>query len=83
VSDDTGDTTGDVVEYLVRAIVDAPEAVEVDLVAGDPDRYDVRVADGDMGRVIGRRGHTAGAIRTVARAAAARQDRTIDVEFVD
>ncbi len=77
------DTAGDVLEYLVRAIVDAPEAVEVDLVSGDPDRYDVRVADGDMGRVIGRRGHTAGAIRTVVRAAAARTERSIDVEFVD
>lgn len=77
------DATGAVVEYVVRAIVDVPEAVEVDLVAGDPDRYDVRVADGDMGRVIGRRGHTADAIRTVARAAAARSDRDVDVEFVD
>lgn len=77
------DTTGAVVEYLVRAIVDVPEAVEVDLVTGDPDRYDVRVADGDMGRVIGRRGHTADAIRTVVRAAAARADREVDVEFVD
>lgn len=82
MSDDT-DTTGAVVEYLVRSIVDAPEAVEVDLVTGDPDRYDVRVADGDMGRVIGRRGHTADAIRTVVRAAAARSDRDVDVEFVD
>lgn len=77
------DSTGAVLEYLVRAIVDVPEAVEVDLEAGDPDRYDVRVADGDMGRVIGRRGHTADAIRTVVRAAAAREDRVVDVEFVD
>lgn len=80
---DATDTTGAVVEYLVRSIVDVPEAVEVDLVTGDPDRYDVRVADGDMGRVIGRRGHTADAIRTVVRAAAARSEREVDVEFVD
>lgn len=77
------DAAGAVLEYLVRSIVDVPEAVEVDLVAGDPDRYDVRVADGDMGRVIGRRGHTADAIRTVVRAAAARSERSVDVEFVD
>ncbi len=77
------DDTGAVVEYLVRSIVDVPEAVEVDLVPGEPDRYDVRVADGDMGRVIGRRGHTADAIRTVVRAAAARSEREVDVEFVD
>lgn len=77
------DAAGDVLEYLVRSIVDAPEAVEVDLVSGDPDRYDVRVAEGDMGRVIGRRGHTADAIRTVVRAAAARTERSVDIEFVD
>ncbi len=78
-----GDPAGAVLEYIVRSIVDAPEAVEVDMEAADPDRYDVRVADGDMGRVIGRRGHTADAIRAVVRAAAARQDRRVDVEFVD
>ncbi len=80
---DQSDRTGAVLEYVVRSIVDAPEAVEVDLVTGDPDRYDVRVADGDMGRVIGRRGHTADAIRTVVRATAAKAQRAVDVEFVD
>ncbi|MBS1847134.1 MAG: KH domain-containing protein [Actinobacteria bacterium] len=80
---DGPDNAGSVLEYLVRSIVDTPEAVEVDMVAGNPDRYDVRVADGDMGRVIGRRGHTADAIRTVVRAAAARSERAVDVEFVD
>lgn len=80
---DESDAAGEVLEYLVRSIVDAPEAVEVDLVSGDPDRYDARVAEGDMGRVIGRRGHTADAIRTVVRAAAARTERSVDIEFVD
>lgn len=80
---DAADTTGAVLEYLVTSIVDAPEAVHVDLESGNPDRYDVQVADGDMGRVIGRRGRTADAIRTVVRAAAARDERRVDVEFVD
>ncbi len=74
------DTAGDVVEYLVKAIVDEPDAVSVE---PEGDRYDVSVASGDMGRVIGRRGRTADAIRTVVRAAASRDERTVDVEFVD
>jgi len=41
------------------------------------------VGDGDMGRVIGKRGRTAEAIRTVVRAAAAAEGKRIEVEFVD
>ena len=79
----SGDVAADVLEYLVKAIVDAPEAVTVDLDESRGERYDVRVAGDDMGRVIGRRGRTADAIRTVVRAAASRDDRQVDVEFVD
>lgn len=74
------DRTGDVLEFLVKAIVDDPDAVHLDV---EDDRYDVRVSSEDMGRVIGRRGRTADAIRTVVRAAAAKDDRSVDVEFVD
>lgn len=74
------DRTGDVLTFLVKAIVDDPDAVQLDV---DDDRYDVRVASEDMGRVIGRRGRTADAIRTVVRAAAAKDDRNVDVEFLD
>ena len=41
------------------------------------------VADGDMGRVIGRRGRVANAIRTIVRAAAVNDETEIDVDFVD
>ena len=44
---------------------------------------EVQVADDDMGRVIGKRGRVANAIRTVVRAAAARDGVEVDVEFVD
>jgi len=43
----------------------------------------VRVADGDLGRVIGRRGRTAASIRTVVRAAATRDGADVDVDFLD
>ena len=44
---------------------------------------DVRVGEGDMGRVIGKRGRIAQSIRTVVRAAAVKDDAAVDIEFVD
>jgi predicted RNA-binding protein YlqC (UPF0109 family) len=73
-----------VLEYLLEQLVDEPEAIEVDTVERrDGLLFEVRVASGDMGRVIGRRGRTADAIRMVVRAAAARDDVDAEVEFVD
>ena len=73
-----------VLEYLVRNVVDEPDGVRVET---DDSRHklqlNVHVADGDMGRVIGRRGRVANAIRTVVRAAAVRDGVDVDVEFVD
>ena len=71
-------------EYLVRAVVDDPDAVEVDVVEGRRGvSLRVSVAPGDMGRVIGKRGRIANAIRTVTRAAAVRDGVEVDVDFVD
>lgn len=73
-----------VLEYLVRALVDDPDAVAVDAVERRKGIVlEVRVAPGDMGRVIGRRGRTADGIRTVVRAAATRDEVDVDVDFVD
>lgn len=73
-----------VCEYVVKQIVDNPDAVNVELSDRDGGyRLDVTVGDGDMGRVIGKRGRVASAIRTVVRAAGHEDDVTIDVEFVD
>lgn len=72
-----------VLEYIVRQIVDNPDDVRVAVTVGSPARLDVTVADGDLGRVIGRRGRTAQAIRSVVRAAAARDGVDVDVEFLD
>jgi predicted RNA-binding protein YlqC (UPF0109 family) len=92
VDDDIGDdvnripaaTARDVCEYLVKAVVEEPDGVEVDVV----DRrgrslIEVHVAPGDMGRVIGKRGRIAQSIRTVVRAAAVRDGAEVDVDFVD
>lgn len=72
-----------VLEYLARAVVDDPDGVDVEVDEGHPVTLSVHVSDGDMGRVIGKRGRVANAIRTVVRAAAARDGVEVDVEFVD
>jgi len=61
----------DLVEFLVRALVEDPDAVRVtELEQDDATVLEVRVADQDLGRVIGRDGRVANAIRTIAKAAA-------------
>ncbi len=73
-----------VLEHVTRSLVEHPEGVRVSIEdRGDRLQLNVTVADGDMGRVIGKRGRMASAIRTVTRAAAARDGVDIDVEFVD
>lgn len=79
-----GATARAVLAYLVESIVDDPDGVEVDVDdSGSRTRLNVSVSPGDMGRVIGKRGRVANAIRTVVRAAAVRDDLDVDVEFVD
>ncbi len=74
-----------VLEYLVKQVVDNPDAVSVSTSEGRHGaiQLDVRVGEGDMGRVIGKRGRIAQSIRTVVRAAAVKDDATVDIEFVD
>ncbi len=77
-------TATEVLRYLVKALVDDPEAVHVDAIERRRGvLLEVRVAQGELGRVIGRKGRTAQSLRTVARAAATRDDVTVDVDFVD
>lgn len=73
-----------VLEYLTSQIVSDPDAIEIDEVgrSGGVD-FHVTVASGDMGRVIGRRGRVAQAIRTVVRAAGTKDGVDVGVEFVD
>ena len=73
-----------VLAHIVRSIVDIPDAVKVETVEDEGKVIlEVRVADGDLGRVIGRRGRTAQSIRAVVRAAATRDNAEVDVDFLD
>ena len=77
-------TASAVLEYLVRQLVDEPDGVEVEVVQRSRGvQLEVRVAPGDMGRVIGKRGRTAQAIRTVTRAAAAKDSVDVNIEFLE
>jgi len=74
----------ELVEFLVRALVENPDQVEVEEFEEDGDLIlEVTVADDDLGRVIGRGGRIANAIRTVARAAGSRDDRRVIVDILD
>ncbi|MEM9467639.1 MAG: KH domain-containing protein [Actinomycetota bacterium] len=81
----SADAAKNVCEYVVKQIVDNPDEVSVAQSETDKGiRLDVTVADGDMGRVIGKRGRVASAIRTVVRSAGIDDDlAAIEVEFVD
>ncbi len=74
-----------VLEHVVRSVVGDPDAVVVNMQRHSGDRVSltVEVGPGDMGRVIGRRGRIANAIRTVVRAAGVRDGVDVDVEFLD
>jgi predicted RNA-binding protein YlqC (UPF0109 family) len=74
----------ELVEFLVRALVEDPDAVRVDEVEENGDVVlEVTVAEGDLGRVIGRGGRIANALRTVARAAATKEERRAIVEILE
>jgi predicted RNA-binding protein YlqC (UPF0109 family) len=84
IADSGAPTAVAVLTHIVKSIVDDPDAVTVE--EDDTGRrltLNVRVGEGDLGRVIGRRGRTAASIRTVARAAASKDDVEIDIEFLD
>ncbi len=81
----TGATARAVLEQIVKSVVDDPDAVDIDVDDSSKGRVtlEVRVGPGDMGRVIGKRGRVANAIRTVVRAAASKDGVGADVEFAD
>ena len=75
----------DLIEFLARALVDDPESVSVESFeeADGTLVYELRVADDDVGKVIGRSGRTVNALRTVVRAASVRDGRRVLVDVVD
>lgn len=71
------------VDLIVKSLVDHPDDVSVEAVDGDGGiTYEVSVAPGDAGKVIGRNGRIIQSIRTVVKAAASKTDQRVYVEIV-
>ncbi len=74
----------EIVEYLARRLVDEPSAVRVEQVdRDDATVLQLWVAPDDVGKVIGRQGRIARALRTVVRASAARDERRVMLEIME
>ena len=74
----------ELLEYLARQLVDKPDEVRVEeLDEGDILVLRLHVAEEDLGKVIGRQGRIARALRTVVRAGSARERRRVQLEIVD
>ena len=72
----------EMVETIARAIVDEPEKVQVNKVEGEKSVIlELSVADNDMGKVIGKKGRIARAIRTVVKAAATKEGKKVVVDI--
>ncbi|RCW41143.1 MULTISPECIES: KH domain-containing protein [unclassified Halanaerobium] len=72
----------ELVEFIAKSIVDEPEAVHVNQVEGEKSIIlELSVADNDMGKVIGKRGRIANAIRTVVKAAATKEGKKVIVDI--
>ena len=80
-----GSIVKNVVEYIVTQIVEDTKSVKVDIADSDDENVtiEVRTSPDDMGRVIGKRGRVARAIRTLAQAAADEEGLQSSVEFID
>ena len=85
IRDSSGTIVKNVVEYIVNQIVEDTKSVKVDVADSDDENVtiEVRTSPDDMGRVIGKRGRVARAIRTVAQAAADEEGLQSSVEFID
>ncbi|MBM4403230.1 MAG: KH domain-containing protein [Candidatus Cloacimonetes bacterium] len=74
----------DLLEFLVKALVDDPSEVNITEITGDKvTLYELRVSKSDIGKVIGKRGRTANAIRTIINAVSTKQGKRAEVEIIE
>ncbi len=71
------------IEYVVKALVDHPEAVEVNQLEGEKTVVlEVKVASEDLGKIIGKQGRIANALRTIIKAAGMKQNKKVSLEIL-
>lgn len=74
----------EIIEVIARALVDQPEGVSVNEVGGTRTSIlELKVAKQDIGKIIGKQGRTAGALRTILNAVAAKEKRHTVLEIVE
>jgi len=74
----------DLVEYIVKSLVDSPDEVDINVVEGEKSTIlELRVASEDVGKVIGKQGRIAKAIRTILSASATRDGKRAVLEILD
>ena len=74
----------EILKTIIESLVENKDAVQINETANEKNVvYEVKVAEGDMGRVIGRQGRLAKSIRTVMKSAGGKEHKKITVEFVD
>lgn len=74
---------GELVEFIAKSLVDNPDAVSVNEVEGSQSVIiELKVAPEDMGKIIGKQGRIAKAIRTVVKAAAIKDNKRVVVEII-
>jgi len=72
------------IEFIVKHLVDRPDEVRVNEIDGERTVvFELRVGDGDMGKVIGRRGQTAKSLRTLLAAASAKMGKRSVLEILE
>ena len=74
----------DLVEFIVKALVDDPDKVEITEVEGEKNTvFKLKVAKEDIGKIIGKRGRTAGSIRTILNAVSTKKGKRAELEIVE
>lgn len=74
----------DILELIIKNLVTNPEAVSINEVTGEKSIVmEVKVDNADMGKVIGKQGRIAKAIREILRAVATKEQKRVTVEFID
>ncbi|MDR0602305.1 MAG: KH domain-containing protein [Treponema sp.] len=74
----------DLIEYIAKSLVDEPDSVEVNVVEGEKSTIlELRVSPSDMGKIIGKRGRIAKAMRTVLQASSSKNGKHTILEILD
>ncbi len=74
----------EVLDLMIRNLVDNPEEVSIKELNGEKSVvYEVKVAEDDMGKVIGKQGRVARAVRAIMKSIASKEDKKVTIEFID